>query len=442
MQTRGGDPIDVAQAAAGTEKGDAASRQESETQGPADRTKHPTAGVDGGTRQETGGEAGTQAGVVAPARNFGERNLQENAGEGGSQNAEWGNQTTPPENEADENGETNRPSETTNGPQEGSNQLMELEVLESGTSGAVWEREDHPDLETTMHWSPAKRAGQKRGSEAIEHSATSSEDEDEEGSSSDGEEEGEVEKDEDVREEAEVEGGGPEGEGDQERTQDNRAVYGPATDHHERPQQWTGSLQENVGGNKGPWHTEVSSLRRRLDCYLPRNEDEAGPRRLSLGQGQGKPNDRKKNKGLVNAPFLKEVFTIERSCRKGKAQRCSELEEPPDDTDMEPVGVQAMRMEDRHEGRQGQGEVIPETQPLPLIGKGTMYKDILASIGLDSPTPSHDTRGMHHGEETSTQHANTPIRHSAASLIALGNHIFTPRQGRMWESRNRSPLGG
>lgn len=108
---------------------------------------------------------------------------------------------------------------------------------------------------------------------------------------------------------------------------------------------------------------------------------------------------------------------------------------------MEPDGDLATRMEDGLESRQVHVEVIPETQPLPFIGKGTVYKDILASIGLDSPTPSHDNRGKYQGEETSAQHAYTPIRKSAASLMALGNHIFTPRQGKMWESRNKSPLG-
>lgn len=106
---------------------------------------------------------------------------------------------------------------------------------------------------------------------------------------------------------------------------------------------------------------------------------------------------------------------------------------------MEPDGGSAIGMEVDHESRQAQTEVIPKTQPLPLIGK--VYKDILASIGLDSPTPSHDTRGTLQGEEQSAHHANTPIRNNATNLMAIGNHIFTPRQGRMWESRNRSPLG-
>ena len=67
----------------------------------------------------------------------------------------------------------------------------------------------------------------------------------------------------------------------------------------------------------------------------------------------------------------------------------------------------------------------------------------MASIGLDSPTPSHDLRdGGYINNASRTQVISTPIRNSATSLIALGKHIMTPRQGRIWELRNKSPLGG
>jgi hypothetical protein len=74
-------------------------------------------------------------------------------------------------------------------------------------------------------------------------------------------------------------------------------------------------------------------------------------------------------------------------------------------------------------------EVIFETQLIPSNrSKGSIYNDILASIGLDSPTPSHETR---RGEDSNTspraQLINTPIRNSASSLIALGKHVLTPR---------------
>ena len=89
-------------------------------------------------------------------------------------------------------------------------------------------------------------------------------------------------------------------------------------------------------------------------------------------------------------------------------------------------------------------EVILETQLNPSSrSKGSIYNDIMASIGLDSPTPSHETR---RGENSNTspraQLINTPICNSASSLIALGKHVLTPRQGRIWELRKKPPLGG
>ena len=89
-------------------------------------------------------------------------------------------------------------------------------------------------------------------------------------------------------------------------------------------------------------------------------------------------------------------------------------------------------------------EVILETQlNSSSRGKGSIYNDILASIGLDSPTPSIETRREEDSNSSPrAQLVNTPIRNSASSLIALGKHVLTPRQGRIWELRNKSPLGG
>lgn len=109
---------------------------------------------------------------------------------------------------------------------------------------------------------------------------------------------------------------------------------------------------------------------------------------------------------------------------------------------MEAEGGTAIGLEVNTASRQVHFEVVPETQPLPLNGKGMKYKEILASIGLDSPTSSHDTRGNERGEENGLQRGNTPIRSSAASLMALNNYMFSPRQGSLWEGRNKPPLGG
>ena len=90
-------------------------------------------------------------------------------------------------------------------------------------------------------------------------------------------------------------------------------------------------------------------------------------------------------------------------------------------------------------------EVIPETQLVPMNGKGNMFKAILASIGLDNPTTSQNTRNNYdnvdQNHDKGMHMMNTPIRNSASNLIALGQHVFTPGQGKMWECRNKSPLG-
>ena len=103
---------------------------------------------------------------------------------------------------------------------------------------------------------------------------------------------------------------------------------------------------------------------------------------------------------------------------------------------METERGMAVGMDINSASRQGGLEVIPETQPLPFNGKGTKYKEILASIGLDSPTSLHDMRGNERGEKNGLQQGNTPIRNSAADLMALSNSMFSPRQRSLWEGRN------
>ena len=87
-------------------------------------------------------------------------------------------------------------------------------------------------------------------------------------------------------------------------------------------------------------------------------------------------------------------------------------------------------------------EVIRETQFHP--NNRNIYNDILASIGLDSPTNSQDVRrGIGNKDyDHFGQVVSTPIRNSASSLIALGKHVLTPKQGRIWETHRKSPLGG
>ena len=122
-------------------------------------------------------------------------------------------------------------------------------------------------------------------------------------------------------------------------------------------------------------------------------------------------------------------------------QRLLENDAIPMDVVMDIERYMVSNKEVPHTSMQAILEVIPETQPLPPHGSRKVYKEILASIGLDSPTQSHDTRDHSLGEEHRLPQVNTPIRNSAASLMALGKHIFTPGQGRSWEGRNKSPLG-
>jgi hypothetical protein len=111
---------------------------------------------------------------------------------------------------------------------------------------------------------------------------------------------------------------------------------------------------------------------------------------------------------------------------------------------------------------EGNGGIVYDTNPSPqrappesicetqfyhnTRNRGKVYNDIMASIGLDSPTSSLEERGR---EETTTYEqefgsslATTPIRNSAANLLTLGKHALTLRQGRIWEFKGRSPLGG
>ena len=89
--------------------------------------------------------------------------------------------------------------------------------------------------------------------------------------------------------------------------------------------------------------------------------------------------------------------------------------------------------------------LISETQGLPTNKhQGKVFNDILASIGLDSPTSAHETRsdGEISRHDSKDHRISTPIRNSASSLLALGKQVLTPRQGRSWTYGNKSPLGG
>ena len=85
-------------------------------------------------------------------------------------------------------------------------------------------------------------------------------------------------------------------------------------------------------------------------------------------------------------------------------------------------------------------EVIKETQlPPKITNHGRMYKDIMTNIGLDSSTTSTESRRVESNEQNQVESlVNTPIRNSASSLIALGQQVLTPRQGRLWNGDTSS----
>ena len=321
------------------------------------------------------------------------------------------------------------------------NELWVPEQWTSGTSGAGRGGEEHPDFETTMNWSPTKIAGQKRGLETLEEDreslATSNEEGSEEGEQ---EEEEEEEWEEECGEEAEEESLRGGREGAKEMTQDRGAVGGTtrASDGVQHRVMAPGNPEE-ANSDLGP--TDTGNPGQRSGSPPPRPEGDAAPGRGSHRRGPGITPEKRRNKTLVSATPQQDAAPAEYYSRGGKAQRLSELETSQVDVIMETEEGTILETEVIYASRPSLMEVIPETQPITLKGGGMVYKEILASIGLDSPTPSHETRENVLGKEQGTQQINTPIRNSAASLMALGTHVFTPRQGRLWEGRNKSPLG-
>ena len=90
-------------------------------------------------------------------------------------------------------------------------------------------------------------------------------------------------------------------------------------------------------------------------------------------------------------------------------------------------------------------EVIRETQfHPPCRSRGHVYNDVLISIGLDSSTNSSKESDRDRNQDPKQgfgiEGVSTPIRNSANNLIALGKHVFTPNQGRVWELRNKFHL--
>ena len=87
-------------------------------------------------------------------------------------------------------------------------------------------------------------------------------------------------------------------------------------------------------------------------------------------------------------------------------------------------------------------EVVVETQlTTSTRAKDNICNAIMARIGLDSPTPT-PRRGGEGRNIGYDAHMEAHLINTPSSLMALGKVIGTPRQGKTWEPRNKSPLGG
>lgn len=128
-----------------------------------------------------------------------------------------------------------------------------------------------------------------------------------------------------------------------------------------------------------------------------------------------------------------------------KAPRLETHVDHPMEMERNDGGTANLRWEPPHHTGLGHTEVIPKTQLNEVRKRSNIYNDIMASIGLDSPTSSRETREGVANVDINDQAPsveNTPIQSSAANLLALGKHVLTPRQGRIWDHRNKSPLVG
>ena len=82
-------------------------------------------------------------------------------------------------------------------------------------------------------------------------------------------------------------------------------------------------------------------------------------------------------------------------------------------------------------------EVMVETQLIASNRtKGNVCSAIMVSIELESPAPTQRRRGegrnIGHDSHVEAHLINTP-----SSLMALGKHIVTPRQCKVWEFKNK-----
>lgn len=282
------------------------------------------------------------------------------------------------------------------------------------------------EAEAPMNWSPIKRTGHKRSLEELE--------------------EGEVDS-ESKRSEDEESGS----EGEEGDEQDNGA------EDEDKAQERDSSASEGVKGSpegaakrkeKRGNSERIGSNGQRTVSDGPRREESDGtlrplPEDSTITFLEGGQLDQRSDTSLEGA-HLGEGRPID-----------TKLPQEWDNNNASGKGKQAIHPHDRGMANGGGSElnselVIPHDEVIREtqfhLNNRNIYNDVLASIGLDNPTTSQETRRGNENRDCefgqSKQGISTPIRNSASSLIALGKHVLTPRQGRIWETCNKSPLGG
>lgn len=271
-----------------------------------------------------------------------------------------------------------------------------------------------------MNWSPTKLAGQKRSSEALDIGEGNSHESDEGSEDQEEREETELRTEEGYKDGQEV--AVEKGQGLSNWEAGEKGREGKNFSHE--PACGAGEEAGNGPGAAGAVDRRVKG-KEVPDCSPIQIEEQEQP-------GSSKGDKPKRGIGVKSKK------------PNNKAPRLESHGDQRMELEREDGAIFSMRPEPPHLTGTGHVEVIPETQLNEVIRRSNIYNDIMASIGLDSPTPSQDSRGGvvnhgRHGQESCEE--NTPIRNSAANLIALGKHMLTPRQGRIWEHRNKSPLG-
>ena len=311
---------------------------------------------------------------------------------------------------------------------EGGEERTQKSLNSTRTSGEFREEGGQSAFETSMHWSPTKQTGHKRNLEAVDEDAESESEVEREEGELNLERQGEYSK-QDTRHHQEEES---------ERDGEERALAIETGDCRyptvvEGAEPGSRSLAPAEQGHGRKESTGGPTGRLVKDGNVAESETRGG-------QSPGGGREHSVKLGRNNSPLDKGSHP-EKHGRGGKVQRICKYIEEQADTEM-----------DTEEGRivgtvlppvagPSFTEVIPKTQPILLNNKGSVYKDILASIGLDSPTSSNERGSNLQRANVDMQQGYTPIRNSAESLMALGKHMFTPRQGRRWNERSKSPLG-